>query len=229
MFLLLVDALELKTYDFDIFRDVLRCRNTKLYKKLTPDLIYEVKRIFNMTQQAIQNNKDEEIERLLSLLDEKQISELENNNKYLEYVKKNFQYTSDDDQDEKTVESEESDETEEKGNIIGSIYEYNLKAYDLLLKIAYKLSGYIFTSVRCQRLVNGKKKDKMYKIIDNKKMKTVKKYLKYKIFKEHIDYISCEENKNIQLYLTGKLEDSAYNIDDLNKNLIDNDMEMDII
>ena len=69
----------------------------------------------------------------------------------------------------------------------------------------------------------------MYKIIDNEKMKTVKKYLKYKIFKDHINYISCEENKNIQLYLTGKIEDSAYNIDDLNKNLIDNDMEMDII
>ena len=34
-----------------------------------------------------------------------------------------------------------------------------------------------------------KKKDKMYKIIDNEKMKTVKKYLKYKIFKEHIHYI----------------------------------------
>ena len=154
----------------------------------------------------------------------------ENNNKYLEYVKKNFQYTSDDDQDKQTVESEESDETEERGNIIGSIYEYNLKAYDLSLKIANKLSGYIFTSVRCQSYVNGEKLNKMYKIIDNEKMKTVKKYLKYRIFKDHIDYICNEKNENIQSYLMGKLEDSAYNIDDLNKNLIDNDMEeMDII
>ena len=129
----------------------------------------------------------------------------------------------------KTVEYEESDETEERGNVIEPIYEYNLNAYDLLLKITCKLTGHIFTSARCQRLVNGKKINKIYKIIDNEKMKTVKKYLKYKIFKEHINYISCEENKNIQLYLTGKIEDSAYNIDDLNKNLIDNDMEMDII
>ena len=120
---------------------------------------------------------------------------------------------------------EENDETEEKENITGSIYKYNLRTYDLLLKIANKLSGYIFTSVRCQSYVNGKKKDKMYKIIDNEKMKIVKKYLKYKIFKEHIDYISCKGNQNIQLYLMGKLEDSAYNIDDLNKNLIDNDTE----
>ena len=60
-----------------------------------------------------EDNKDVEIKRLLSLLDEKQISELENNNKYLEYVKKNFQFIYEDgDKDEKTVESEESEETE---------------------------------------------------------------------------------------------------------------------
>ena len=40
--------------------------------------MYEVKRIFNITKK----NKDEEIQRLLSFLDEKQISKLENNNKY---------------------------------------------------------------------------------------------------------------------------------------------------
>ena len=245
MFLLLVDALELNPYDFNIFRDIIIGRNKKLYKKLTTDLIYEVKRIFNMTK----NSKDEEIEKLLSLLDEKQISELENNNKYLEYVKKNFQYTSDDNQDEKNEDLkyvkknfqyvsddnqdedlEENDETEEKENITGSIYKYNLRAYDLLLKIANKLSSYIFTSVRCQSYMYGKKLNKMFKVIDNEKMKTVKKYLKYKIFKDHIDYICNEKNENIQSYLMGKLEDSAYNIDDLNKNLIDNDMEeMDMI
>ena len=96
----------------------------KEMKSITRDLIYEVKRIFNMTK----NNKDEEIERLLLLLDEKQISELENNNKYLEYVKKNFQYTSEDDQDEKSEESEESEETEERENIVIKIY------YEIFLK-----------------------------------------------------------------------------------------------
>ena len=50
MFLLLVDALQLKPYNFDIFRDMIHERNDKLYKILTPDLIYEVKRIFNMNK-----------------------------------------------------------------------------------------------------------------------------------------------------------------------------------
>ena len=165
-------------------------KNNKLYKKLTPDLIYEVKRIFNMTK----NNRDEDIQRLLSFLDEKQISELENNNKYLEYVKKNFLYTSDDDQDEKSVETEESENIERR-----TIIEYNLMAYDLLLKIAFKLTGHIFNSVRCQKLVNGKKLNKMYIKIDYNKMNIVKKYLKYKIFNDHIKYITDEGNGNIKL------------------------------
>ena len=190
-------------------------QNNKLHKKLTPDLIYEVKRIFNMTKK----NKVEEMQRLLSFLNEKKISELENNNKYLEYVKKNFPCTSDDDQDEKSVETEESENIERKTTII----EHNLMAYDLLLKIASKLTGHIFDSVRCNRLVNGKKIDKMYKKIDDNKMNIVKKYLKYKIFNEHIKYISNEGNKNIQLYLTGKLDESCYDIDDLNENLINID------
>ena len=108
MFLLLVDALKLKPYNFDIFRDMIHEQNNKLYKKLTPDLIYEVKRIFNMNKK----NKDEEIKRLLSFLDEKQISELENNNKYLEYVKKNFFCISDGDQDVNIVVTEESEKME---------------------------------------------------------------------------------------------------------------------
>ena len=105
-----------------------------------------------------------------------------------------------------------------------TIIEYDLMAYDLLLKIASKLTSHIFTSVRCNRLVNGKKIDKRYKKIDDNKMKIVKKYFKYKIFNEHIKYITNEGNKNIQLYLTGKLDNSGYDIDDLNKKMMDVNM-----
>ena len=105
---------------------------------------------------------------------------------------------------------------------------YNLMVYDLLLKIASKLTGHIFTSVRCQKIVNGKKLNKIYKKIDNNKMNIVKKYLKYKIFNEHTKYITNEEITNIPLYLMGKLDNCAYDIDDLNKKMIDVDMEMNI-
>ena len=65
----------------------------------------------------------------------------------------------------------------------------------------------------------------MYKIIDNEKMKTVKKYLKYKIFNEHIKYITDEGNGNIKLYLSGKLDKCAYDIGDLNEKMIDIDVQ----
>ena len=219
MFLLLVDALELKPYKFDIFKDMIYEQNDKLYKKLTPDLIYEVQRIFNMTKK----NKDKEIQRLLSFLDEKQISELENNNKYLEYVKKNFYCISNDDQDENSVVTQES---ENIGG--GTIIEYNIMAYDLLLKIASKLTGHIFTSERCRKIVNGKKLDKLDKKIDYDKMKIVNKYLKYKILNDHIKYISNEENLNIRAYLMGKLDKCAYDFDDSNKKMMDLCVKMNI-
>ena len=56
-----------------------------------------------------------------------------------------------------------------------------------------------------------------YKKIDDNKMNIVKKYLKYKIFNDHIKYITNKGNQNIQSYLTGKLDNSCYDIDDLNK------------
>ena len=101
-------------------------------------------------------------------------------------------------------------------------------AYDLLLKIASKLTGHIFTSARCHKVVKGKQLDKRYKIIDDNKMKIVKKHLKYKTLNDHIKYISNEENKNIRLYLMGKLDKFAYDIDDLNKKMLDVGVEMNI-
>ena len=51
-----------------------------------------------------------------------------------------------------------------------------------------------------------------------------KKYLKSKIFNEHIKYITDERNRNIKLYLSGKLDKYAYDIGDLNEKMIDIDV-----